>query len=50
MVSVGSSPVGNVDEAAKLIHAQRAKGNAVALRVLRGGQVSFVVVGGDDQG
>ena len=50
IVSVGSSPVGNVDEAAKLIHAQRAKGNAVALRVLRGGQVSFVVVGGDDQG
>ena len=48
IISVGSTPVNSVDQAAKAIGDQRARNHAVALRVLRGGQVSFVVVGGDE--
>ena len=45
IISVGATPVTNVDEAAKAIRAQRGKDHAVALRILRNGQISFVVIG-----
>jgi len=45
IVSVGATPVNDVDQAAKAIGEQRGKNKPVALRVLRNGQISFVVVG-----
>jgi len=47
IVSVGSTPVNNVDEAAQAIRDQRARNKDVALRILRQGQISFVVVTSD---
>jgi serine protease Do len=46
IVSVGAVAVDNVDQAAKEIREQHGKNGSVALRVLRQGQISFVVVGG----
>lgn len=48
IVSVGATPVNNVDQATKAIRTQRSKDHAVALRVMRNGEVSFVVVSGQN--
>ncbi len=42
--SVGNTHVSTVDQAAKAIRDQRAKSHDVALRVIRNGEVSYVVV------
>ena len=47
IVSVAETPVSNVDQATKAILAKRGNNQPVALRIMRMGQISFVVVPAD---